>query len=163
MATYSATAWEEAFSAVRAQFKIDSLFPEQELAIKTFMEKKKVFVNLPTGYGKSLIYQCIPIVADILNGNPRGTSVLVVISPLKALMADQLDYLGSICIPAIAVGENIDPELVEMVKNGYYLVVYCSPESALSTTIWRDIFEDVSFRKKFVGVAIDEAHCILQW
>ena len=43
-----------------------------------------------------------------------------------------------------------------MVKNGYYLVVYCSQESALSTTIWRDIFEDVSFREKLVGVAIDE-------
>ena len=109
-------------------------------------------MNIPTGYGKSLIYQCIPIVADILNVDPRGTSVLAVISPLKALMADQLDYLESICISAIAVGENIDPDLVEMVKNGYYLVVYCSPESALSTTIWRGIGTIIEYQANRVTV-----------
>ena len=40
MATYCATAWEEVFSAVRAQFEIDNLFPEQELAIKPLRKKK---------------------------------------------------------------------------------------------------------------------------
>ena len=117
-----------AFTAVRNQFEIDTLFPEQELAIKTFMEKDNVFINLPTGYGKSLIYQCMPLVADILNGNPRGTSVLVVISPLKALMEDQVEYLGNVGISAIAVEDNTDPELVQMIKNGVFMVVYCSAE-----------------------------------
>ena len=90
-ASYDEEAWKEAFIAVRNQFEIDTLFPEQELAIKTFVERDNVFINLPTGYGKSLIYQCIPLVVDILNGNPRGTSALVVISPLKALMEDQVE------------------------------------------------------------------------
>ena len=76
---YDAKAWKEAFIEVQNQFEIDTLFPEQELAIKTLMGRD-VFINLPTGYGKSLIYQCLPFVADILNGNPRCTSVLVVIS-----------------------------------------------------------------------------------
>ena len=58
MATlYDEEAWKEAFIAVRNQFEIDTLFPEQELAIKTFVERDNVFINLPTGYGKSLIYQ----------------------------------------------------------------------------------------------------------
>lgn len=164
MATlYDQEAWKEVFTAVRNQFKIDNLFPEQELAIKTFMERDNVFINLPTGYGKSLIYQCIPLVADILNCNPRGTSVLVVISPLKALMEDQVDYLGNVYIPAIAVGDNIDPEFVQMIKNGDFMILYCSPECLLSTTTWKEIFNDNCFRKKLVGVAVDEAHCIPQW
>ena len=116
MATlYDEEAWKEAFIAVRNQFEIDTLFPEQELAIKTFVERDNVFINLPTGYGKSLIYQCIPLVVDILNGNPRGTSVLVVISPLKALMEDQVEYLGNVGISAIAVEDKTDPEFAQMV------------------------------------------------
>ena len=154
MATsYAVEAWKEAFVAVQNQFKISDLFPEQEIAIKTVMERDHVFINLPTGYGKSLIYQCIPIVADILNGNPRGTSILVVISPLKALMQDQVEYLENIGIPAIAVVDNIDTEFVQMIKNGVFLVVYCSPECALSTTTWKEIFNDSCFREKLAGVA----------
>ena len=80
------------------------------------MERDNVFINLPTGYGKSLIYQCIPFVADILNANPRCTSVLVVISPLKALMEDQVEYLGSVGVPAIAVGHKLDAKFVQMIK-----------------------------------------------
>ena len=159
-ASYDEEAWKEAFIAVRNQFEIDTLFPEQELAIKTFVERDNVFINLPTGYGKSLIYQCIPLVVDILNGNPRGTSVLVVISPLKALMEDQVEYLGNVGISAIAVEDKTDPEFLQMIKNGVFMVVYCSPECALSTTTWKEIFNDSCFREKLVGVAVDEAHCI---
>ena len=119
------------------------------------MERDNVFINLPTGYGKSLIYQCIPLVADILNGNPRGTSVLVVISPLKASMEDQVDDLGNVAISAIAVEDNTDPEFVQMIKNGVFMVVYCSPKCALSTTTWKEIFNDSCFREKLVGVAVD--------
>ena len=57
MTTFSATAFEEALSAVPPQFQIDSLYPEQELVIKALlMGTGKVFVNLTTGYGKSLIF-----------------------------------------------------------------------------------------------------------
>lgn len=158
-----AGAWEEALSTVKDLFKIENLLPEQESAIKTFIQKGHVFVNLPTGYGKSLIYQCIPFVYDVLKSNPRGSSILVVISPLKSLMEDQIEYLGSLGIPSIAVGDNVDLEFVEMVKNGVFPLIYCSPECALSTTIWRGIFHDPEFREKLVGVAVDEAHCISQW
>ena len=164
MATlYDEEAWKEAFIAVRNQFEIDTLFPEQELAIKTFVERDNVFINLPTGYGNSLIYQCIPLIVDILNRNPRGRSVLVVISPLKALMEDQVEYLGNVGISAIAVEDKTDPEFVQMIKNGVFMVVYCSPECALSTTTWKEIFNYSCFREKLVGVAVDEAHCIPQW
>ena len=80
--------WQNAFSSVAALFKIESLFPEQREAIKAFFESNlNVFVSLPTGARKSLIFQSLPFVFDSLKGNPRGTSVLVVISPLKASFA----------------------------------------------------------------------------
>ena len=89
--------WLKAFNSVAALFNIESLFPEQKEAIKSFLENdSNVFVSLPTGAGKSLIFQCLPVVFDSLKGNPRGTSVLVVISPLKALMKNQVEYLQNI-------------------------------------------------------------------
>lgn len=163
MAIFEENAWTEALSQVQTQFSIDKLFPEQEESIRAFMEKGNVFVNLPTGYGKSLIFQCLPIVADVLNGRERGTSVVVVISPLRSLMKDQVDYLGANGIPAIVIDDEDDPEIIEQVKNGYYILVYCSPERVLSTGTWRGVFHDTSFRERLTGVVIDEAHCITQW
>ena len=158
--------WQQAFSSVEELFEIESLFLEQKGAIRAFIEKDvSIFVGLPTGAGKSLIFQSLPFVFDSLYGNPRGTSVLMVISPLKALMRDQVNYLLNLGIPAIAIVDelNTDPEILQQVKNGTYTHVYGSPECFLSCKAWRDIFSDSDFTSKLIGVAIDEAHCIVQW
>ena len=77
-------------------------------------------------------------------------------------MNDRIEYLGNLGIPTIAIKGDDDPEIIQQVKNGTYVLVYCSHESMLSTMTWRGIFHDISFREKLVGVAIDEAHCITQ-
>ena len=64
------------------------LRPQQMVAIKTFMQGKDVFVSLPTGYGKSLIYSVLPYAYDELRGC-RG-SIVIVVSPLLSLMKDQV-------------------------------------------------------------------------
>ncbi len=146
--------------------EIESLFPEQKEAIKAFIEKYvSIFVSLPTGAEKSMIFQSLPFVFDSLYGNPRGTSVLMVISPLKALMKDQVNYLLDRCIPAVAIVDELsaDPESIQQVKNGTYTLVYGSPECFLSSKTWIDIFSDTDFTSKLIGVAIDEAHCIVHW
>jgi len=74
--------WQKAFKSMGEQFEIDNLLPEQENSLRKFLGGQNIFVNLPTGYGKSLIFQCLPIAADALFEKPRGSSVLVVISPL---------------------------------------------------------------------------------
>ena len=122
-----------------------------------------MFVNLPTDFGKSLIFQSLPIVADIVSGKPRGSSVIVVISPLRSLMEDRVQNLNSICIPAIAITDVEDPKIIEQVLNGNFLVVFGLPECLLSTAPWRGIFKSESFSEMLIGVAIDEAHCITQW
>ena len=65
-----------------AAFEVPDLHPEQRKAIRSFFHGKNVFVNLPTGFGKSLIFQCLPTVVDIVHKKPRGSSIIVVISPL---------------------------------------------------------------------------------
>ena len=158
MATlYDEEAWKEAFIAVRNQFKIDTLFPEQELAIKTFMKRDNVY-KFTYGLREISAYLWLPIFSMVI----LEVEVFV-ISPLKASMEDQVDDLGNVGISAIAVEDKTDPEFVQMIKNGVFMVVYRSPECALSTTTWKEIFNDICFREKLDGVAVDEDHCIPQW
>ena len=65
-----------------------SLKPQQLEAIVEFVGGKDVFVVLPTGFGKSLIYACMPLVFDTLH-TTRG-SMIIVITPLTAIMKDQV-------------------------------------------------------------------------
>ena len=118
---------------------------------------------MPTDFGKSLIFQSLPIVADIVSGKPRGTSVIVVISPLRSLMEDQVQNLNSICIPAIAITDVEDLEIIQQALNRNFHVVFDLPKCLLSTAPWRGMFKSESFSEMLIGVAIDEAHCITQW
>ena len=55
------------------------------------MTGKNVYARLPTGYEKSLIFYAIPIIGDVMFDRPHGTSKVIIISPLKTLMEDQVD------------------------------------------------------------------------
>ena len=81
---------------MREQFEIDNL-PEQENALREFLGGQNIFVNLPTGYDKSLIFQCLPITADNLFEKPRDSSV--VISPLRSFVGDQIRHLNNMPEP----------------------------------------------------------------
>ena len=64
--------------AVTRQFSIENLLEEQQKSLREFFGGYNIFVNLPTGFGKSLIFQCLPIAADALFARPRGSSAVVV-------------------------------------------------------------------------------------
>ncbi len=74
-------------AAVEAGYKY--LKPEQQQAIIKFIRGCDVFISLPTGYGKSLIYGLLPIVVERLQRRPEKTSVALVIDQLSAVMLDQ--------------------------------------------------------------------------
>lgn len=100
----------------------------------------------------------------IVSGKPRGSSVIVVISPLRSLIEDLVQNLNSICIPAIAITDVENLEIIQQVLNGNFLVVFGGlPKCLLLTAPWRGIFKSESFSEMLIGVAIDEAHCITQW
>ena len=61
--------------------------------IDKFFEEKDVFVSLPTGYGKSFIFQAIPVIASLVWKKPY---TIFIVSPLEALMEDQVQYLNGL-------------------------------------------------------------------
>ena len=155
--------WNNALESVCLTFNFKELYPEQKEALEQYFLGRHVYVNLPTAFGKSLIYQAVPIMHDSLNGRPKGTSIIVIISPLKSLMEDQSAYQNSLGISAICITDEVNDHAIQDVIEGKYSHVYTSPECLLATSTWRGLFVSKVFLENLVGVAIDEAHCISQW
>jgi len=138
---------------LKIHFGYESFLPGQEAAIDRILAHKDTVVVLPTGGGKSLIFQ---LPALILEG------VTIVISPLIALMKDQVDSLERVGIPATFINSSISlPETqkrLEALRSGAYKIVYIAPER-----FYNQIFLTELKKIKVSLFAIDEAHCISQW
>ena len=125
----------KAFDLAANKFKISSLNPHRKTAIQQLInEKKNVFVNLPTGFGKSLMYQALPIVIDELS-NCFG-HIVVVVSPLLSLIGDQLAYLTSLGVSTINISSG--KEDYDSAAAGKYSIMYGSPEVWLMNLRWRN-------------------------
>ena len=89
---------------------------------------------MPTGFGKSLMYQALPLFCDTVR---RTTGhIVVVVSPLVNLMKDQATKLANIGIPAVTLSD-ISEENMRVVERGAFSVVYGSPEAWLKIDRWR--------------------------
>ena len=137
----------------RRTFRIQSLRPEQESAMLAVLNGRDALVALPTGFGKSLIYQVPAMILD------RPT---IVISPLIALMADQEQALKRCGVPVIALHSRLRAAerraALERLKKGGRLVVLTTPET-LESAATAPSFE----RARPALLCIDEAHCITEW
>lgn len=125
----------------------------QEAIIKNLLDGKDTFVIMPTGAGKSLCYQLPAIVRE---------GVAIVISPLIALMKNQVDQLNSFGINARFLNSTLSKSEINRVKrealDGTLKLLYVAPESLTKQ-------ENIDFLKEanVSFVAIDEAHCISEW
>lgn len=127
--------------------------PLQEEIIKAVLDKKDVFVLMPTGGGKSLCYQLPSIIQNGLT---------VVVSPLIALMKDQVDSLKDFGISAEFINSSLTPEQISEVKKkllaSQVKLLYVAPERLVLPQFLEFInLLDTSL------FAIDEAHCISEW
>ncbi|MEQ9426341.1 MAG: DNA helicase RecQ [Cyclobacteriaceae bacterium] len=134
-------------------FGYNSFRGNQEIIIDNIMGGKNTFVIMPTGAGKSLCYQLPAIVKD-------GTAV--VISPLIALMKNQVDQMNAVGINAQFLNSTLSKSEMSRVKRetleGKVRLLYVAPESLTKE-------ENVAFLNKanLSFAAIDEAHCISEW
>ena len=135
--------------------------PEQWTAIKAFVSGVDVFVALPTGFGKSLIYATLPLIYDNLKNWKK--SIVVVVCPLLALMKDQVDVYSSKGIRAAAVSSDTNPDIKQRILEGNYQLVFISPESLLTVSRWRGMLKDEPYVSGLVAFVVDEAHCVKKW
>ena len=153
---------ESAFNTAANKFNVSCINAYQQLAIrKLVIEKKNVFVNLPTGFGKSLMYQALPLVVDELNSKCSG-HIVAVVSPLLSLMDDQVAYLTSLEVSAVNISCCME-ENRDGVECGKYSVVFGSPEAWLMNPRWRNMLTNDVYLARLCAVAVDEAHVIRQW
>ena len=117
---------------VRSKYRVKQVSERSYPA--NFIEKIDEFTNLPTGFGKSLTYQALPLICDTV----RGTTghIVVVVSPLVNLMKDQATNLANTSIPAVTLSD-ISEENMKVVERGAFSVVYGSPEAWLKIDRWR--------------------------
>ena len=131
----------------------DSFRPKQEEAIQSIMQGRDTLLMLPTGGGKSICFQ-VPALAQ--------EGICVVVSPLVALMSDQVSQLRKRHIPATFITAALRDHEIEVILNqcvfGQIKILYVSPERFQSR-----LFIDHFRQMRLSLVAIDEAHCISQW
>ena len=144
-----------------SKFKLSSLNTHQKRAISEVSKRgKDVFVNLPTGYGKSLIYQALPTIFDALRSS--SGHIVVVVSPLISLMDDQVNFLTSVGIKALNLTSASEEDRLNAEK-GKYSLVYGSPEAWLNNERWRSMLHNDVYSRKLCAIAVDEAHVLRQW
>jgi ATP-dependent DNA helicase RecQ len=136
-------------------FGFSAFRPGQEVAIRSLLAGEHTLVVMPTGAGKSLIYQlaalCLP-----------EPAVTLVISPLIALMKDQVDSLNRYGIPATYINSTLpageQSRRLQAIASGTYRLVYVAPERLRSVPFQQ------ALRQIAVGLfVVDEAHCISHW
>ncbi len=129
----------------------------QDLAVAAVLAGKDALVVLPTGGGKSLCYQ---VPAVVLARAGRGTTIVV--SPLIALMDDQVGALVGRGVRAAALHSHQDADtqrvVLDELRAGRLELLYVSPERAAA-----DSFKRLVGRAAIALLAIDEAHCVSQW
>src|ERR1700719_1444903 len=139
---------------LRRYWGYDAFRPLQENIVRSLLAGRDTCVVMPTGGGKSLCYQ-LPAAMS-----PEKT--VVVISPLIALMQDQVAQLGQMGIPAALLNSSLSAvlqsQVIQKAGAGEYRLLYLSPErlARADTLDWLQGIP-VSF------FAIDEAHCISEW
>ncbi|BBM88180.1 RecQ family ATP-dependent DNA helicase [Candidatus Uabimicrobium amorphum] len=144
---------EESLKVLKSQFGYEEFLPGQKVVIEDVLKREDVVAIMPTGAGKSMLYQLPAVVFD-------GT--VIVISPLISLMKDQVDSLQQIGVKATYINSTLSSverhNAMNGMQLGYYDLVYVSAER-----LQHQGFQEALRRTKIAMLAVDEAHCISQW
>ncbi len=89
-------------------------------------------------------------------------SIVLVVSPLIALMKDQVRAMRERDVTAVYAGE-VDDDVEADICTGEYQLVYMSPEALLNDDRWRDMLSNSVYQENLVALVVDEAHCVKKW
>ena len=144
---------QKLLDALKKYWHYDSFRPMQREAMESVLSGRDTLVLMPTGGGKSIIYQLPTLVSD---------GLCIVVTPLIALMKDQVDRLRRMGIPAVAVHSGLSSRQIDIALDncvyGDVKFLYVAPER-LSSEMFRLRVD----RMNVSLLAVDEAHCISQW
>jgi len=148
-------------SILKATFGYDTFKPLQREIITNVQARRDTLVIMATGGGKSLTYQVPALIFDGLT---------VVVSPLIALMKDQVEQLRALGVPALFINSSLTPEdyqgNMDAVRRGDIKLLYVAPETLLTPRIFSLLSSPSTGSRqglKLDLLAIDEAHCISEW
>jgi ATP-dependent DNA helicase RecQ len=149
----SAASAQRPLEVLAARFGFDSFRPGQEQVVEALLAGRSALAVFPTGAGKSLCYQ---LPALLLEG------MTVVVSPLIALMKDQIDFLQRRGIAAARLDSSLDAaeqrEIFERLHAGALKLLYVAPERFNNERFLAQLA-----RARISLFAVDEAHCISEW
>lgn len=138
---------------LRQYWGYDSFRPRQKEIITSIMHNRDTLALLPTGGGKSVCYQVPALMKE---------GFCLVISPLIALMQDQVARLKELDVPAASLHSGMHynevKRTIENAMHGAYKLLYISPER-LQTDLFLDYLPELDISM----IAVDEAHCVSQW
>ncbi|ARV60758.1 recombinase RecQ [Nostocales cyanobacterium HT-58-2] len=149
------TNWNEARAAFQKIWGYEDFRPPQGEIIQSLLAKEDTLIIMPTGGGKSICFQ-LPALLQ--------TGLTLVVSPLVALMENQVQELRERRLPAALLHSELPPDkrrmTLQALERQQLRLLYLSPETLLSKPVWERLCQP---QLVINGIILDEAHCLVQW
>jgi ATP-dependent DNA helicase RecQ len=143
---------------LKSRFGFDSFRPGQEAIVRDALEHRDLLAIMPTGGGKSLCFQLPALLQP---------GLCIVVSPLIALMQDQVRLLQDNGIAATFVNSSLDgatlSQRIAAALRGEYKLLYLAPERLLQGDFFNNVLPRIAASPGISSLVIDEAHCVSEW
>ena len=150
-------ALEEALSSLSGLGISLEYRPEQKQAIYTLLSRRDLLAVLPTGFGKSLIFQLLVQVKEILSGK---TACVIVVCPLKSIVLDQMTEASSMGLTAVSLSE----ASLQDVESGKYQLIFASAEEILEKSFLDRLKKsNTLLHQNLAALIVDESHTVETW
>jgi len=149
------TSWNHVRATFQKIWGYEDFRPPQGEIIRSLLSQQDALVVMPTGGGKSICFQ-LPAVLQ--------TGLTLVVSPLVALMENQVQELRDRNLPAALLHSELPThhrrQTLQALERQQLRLLYLSPETLLSAPVWQRLCQP---KLKINGLILDEAHCLVQW
>ncbi len=155
MNTSETTSWNDVRAAFKKIWGYDDFRPPQGEIVRSLLSQQDALIVMPTGGGKSICFQ-LPALLQ--------TGLTLVISPLVALMENQVQELRQLKLPTALLHSELPSwerkKTLQALERQQLRLLYLSPETLLSAPVWERLCQP---QLKINGLILDEAHCLVQW